>query len=208
MTTTTLPETARSVERLFSGDFGRAYTARNTAVDPRKPAFFHELFQRLGVRRVLEGGCNLGLNLGPACADESLEIWGVDIQKDAIRQASATLPNGQFVAGSLFDLPFKDAWFDLTFTCGVLIHVPPAGLLQAMAELHRTSGKYVLCAEYHDEAEVAVPWRGHDQALWRRNYGKLWQDTFPDLELVEQGYKGPEEGFDRITWTLFRKRTA
>gem|GEM_PF-4656887 len=28
---------------------------------------------------------------------------------------------------------------------------------------------------------------------------------FPRLEVVEEGYKGPEEGFDRITWHLFRK---
>jgi hypothetical protein len=74
-----------------------------------------------------------------------------------------------------------------------------------MDEIYRVSGRYVLCAEYHDETEVTVPWRGHEAALWRRNYGQLWQTRFADLQLVAQGYKGQDEGWDRITWQLFRK---
>lgn len=200
------PAAADSVERLFAGDFGAAYTDRNHTADPRKPAFFHELFLQAGARRVLECGANVGLNLTDAARDENLEVWGLDIQRLAVQRAAANMPSANFVVGSLFDLPFKDGWFDIAFTCGVLIHVPPAGLLQAMTEIHRVSGGHVLCAEYHDEQEVEVPYRGHSQALWRRNYGQMYLDAFPDLQLVAQGYKAPEEGFDRITWHLFRKR--
>ena len=115
-------------------------------------------------------------------------------------------PGGNFVTGSLFDLPFRDGLFDVAFTCGVLIHVPPAGIADAVREMHRVSRQYLLCAEYHDDAdEVAVPWRGQSAALFRRNYKKLFLSLFPDLVVVEEGYKGPEEGFDRITWHLFRK---
>lgn len=203
-----LPEAARTVENLFAGDFGKAYTERNDTVDPRKPAFFHDLFKRNGVARVLEGGCNLGLNLRDAAKDPAIEVWGLDIQRDALRQAAEAMPEAVFTPGSLFELPFRDAWFDLVFTCGVLIHVPPEGLPKAMAELYRVSKRYVMCAEYHDEHEVEVPYRGHTRALWRRNYAKVWQDTFADLDIVEQGFKGPDEGFDRITWTLLRKRNA
>lgn len=203
-----LPDAARSVEQLFAGEFGQAYTDRNHAVDPRKPAFFHELFRKHGIRRVLEGGCNVGLNLGDAARDPDLDVWGLDIQREALRRAALAMPEATFVQGSLFDLPFKDGWFDLAFTCGVLIHVPPEGLPQAMAELYRVSKRYVMCAEYHDEREVEVPYRGHTRALWRRNYAQTWLDAFPDLEIVDQGYKGPEEGWDRITWTLLRKRDA
>lgn len=203
---TEIPEAndPRHVERLFAGDFGAAYTARNQAVDPRKPAFFLDLFRRHGVQRVLECGSNLGLNLGDAIA-AGLDVWGIDIQRTAVQRAWAERGGGNFVVGSLFDLPFRDGWFDLAFTCGVLIHVPPSGLADAMAEMHRVSRRYLLCAEYHDDAEVAVPWRGQGSALWRRNYKALWLERFPGLTLVEEGYKSPEEGFDRITWQLFRK---
>lgn len=221
---------ARDVERLFGGDFGRDYTARNETVDPRKPQFFHALFRRHGIRRVLECGCNLGLNLsatidandandatngtnsdqgGAADAGNpgaAIDVWGIDIQRGAIERAWAERGGGNFVVGSIFELPFRDAWFDLAFTCGVLIHVPAAGLGDAMAEMVRVSRRFVLSAEYHDDAdEVAVPWRGQDAALWRRNYKKHWLTRFPDLRLVEEGYEGPERGFDRITWHLFEK---
>ncbi len=199
-------DAARRVERLFQGDFGVAYTDRNRDVDPRKPAFFHELFRLHGVRRVLECGCNLGLNLGPAVDDAELDVWGIDIQATAITRARVAMPAGTFVTGSLLEMPFRDGWFDLAFTCGVLIHVPPAGIQQVLAEIHRISRRFILCAEYHDDqSEVAVPWRGQKSALWRRNYGALWQETFPHLELVDHGYRGPGEGFDRITWHLFGK---
>lgn len=204
MTETPEANDPRHVERLFAGEFGAAYTARNQAVDPRKPAFFLDLFRRHGAERVLECGSNVGLNLGDAIA-AGLDVWGIDIQRGAIQRAWAERGGGNFVVGSLFELPFRDGWFDLAFTCGVLIHVPPSGLPDAMAEMYRVSRRYLLCAEYHDDAEVAVPWRGQASALWRRNYKALWLQRFPELTLVEEGYRSPEEGFDRITWQLFRK---
>jgi len=195
---------ARDVERLFEGDFGVEYTARNVAVDPRKPAFFRDLFERHGIRRALECGSNLGLNL-EACVAAGIDAWGIDIQRKAVERAWAERGGGNFVVGSILDLPFRDAWFDAAFTCGVLIHVPTAGLPAVMDEMFRVSRRYLLCAEYHDEVEVAVPWRGQPAALWRRNYRKLWLDRFPGLTVVEEGYKGQDEGFDRITWHLFQK---
>jgi spore coat polysaccharide biosynthesis protein SpsF len=196
---------ARTVERLFAGEFGAQYTDRNRSTDPRKPTFFHDLFRRHNVRRVLECGSNLGLNLTECTRDPDMEVWGLDIQRRAIREATAMQENGNFVVGSLFELPFRDNFFDLAFTCGVLIHVPPEGLANAVREMHRVSCKYLLCAEYHDEQEVAVPWRGHTNALFRRNYKNVFLDLFPHLEVVDEGYKSAEEGFDRITWQLFRK---
>lgn len=197
---------ARDVERLFAGEFGVAYTDRNTAVDPRKPAFFAELMARHGVGRVLECGCNLGLNLGDAIA-AGVDVWGIDIQRKAVETAWSTLRGGNFVVGSILELPFRDAWFDLAFTCGVLIHVPPAGLGSVMDEMVRVSRRYVMSAEYHDDQrEVVVPWRGQSAALWRRNYKQIWLERHPELSLVAEGYKSPEEGFDRITWHLFEKR--
>ncbi len=195
----------RRVERLFGSEFGVAYTDRNAEVDARKPQFFHDLFAKHGISRLLECGSNRGLNLGLCAADPAMEVWGVDIQRAALSLAAQAMPKGNFVYGSLFDLPFKDNWFDIAFTCGVLIHVPPEGLGAAMDEMYRVSRGWILCAEYHDEREVEVPYRGLSGALWRRNYGAMWQERFPGLTLVDQGYKAPEEGFDRITWQLLRK---
>lgn len=198
-------EDARAVERLFAGDFGAAYTDRNRAADPRKAEFFHGLFRKHGISRALECGSNIGLNLSACIEAGDVDVWGIDIQRTAIKQAWATWSGGNFVTGSILDLPFRDGFFDVAFTCGVLIHVPTDGLSKVMREMVRVSRKYIVCAEYHDDQEVAVPWRGQAAALWRRNYKKAWLDAHPELRLVEEGYKSPEEGFDRITWQLFAK---
>ena len=38
------------------------------------------------------------------------------------------------IQGVARDLPFRDDFFDLTFTCGVLIHQPKESLREVMAE--------------------------------------------------------------------------
>jgi len=53
---------------------------------------------------------------------------------------------------------------------------------------------------------VEVPYRGHERALFRRDYGNLFLDLFPhDLSLVRQGYLSPDDGWDRVTWWLFER---
>lgn len=196
---------ARDVEQLFAGDFGVAYTERNSAVNPKKPAFFHDLFRRHGIHRILECGSNIGLNLTDCLADPDMDVWGIDIQRHAIEQAWASRRGGNFVVGSIFDLPFRDGHFDIAFTSGVLIHVPTAGLGDVLREMYRVSKRWLMCVEYHDEQEVTVPWRGQAEALWRRNYRQVVLETLPDLIVVEEGYKTADEGFDRAHWHLFRK---
>jgi hypothetical protein len=70
----------------------------------------------------------------------------------------------------------------------------------------RASSRYVFCGEYYDRETVAVPYHGHERAMFRRDYGGLFLDLFPyELTLLRQGYLSPEEGWDRITWWLFER---
>jgi hypothetical protein len=88
----------------------------------------------------------------------------------------------------------------------VLIHQPEETLPKVMSEMVRVSKKYVFCGEYHDSETVEVHYRGHDGALFRRDYGKLFEEEFPtELSLVRQGYLSPEDGWDRVTWWLFER---
>jgi spore coat polysaccharide biosynthesis protein SpsF len=93
----------------------------------------------------------------------------------------------------------------MTFTMGVLIHQPENALPLVMAEVVRCSKKYVFCAEYFSETEVEVPYHEQHGALFKRNYGKLYEDLFPELVLVEQGFLSREEGWDDVTFWVFRR---
>ena len=75
---------------------------------------------------------------------------------------------------------------------GVLIHQPEETLDKVMSEMVRVSSRYVFCGEYYDTETVEVPYRGHDGALFRRDYGSLFLDLFPhELTLIRQGYLEP-----------------
>ena len=42
-------------------------------------------------------------------------------------------------------------------------------------------------------------------ALFKRDYGGMYGELFPELRLIDQGLLGPAEGWDDVTWWLFEK---
>jgi spore coat polysaccharide biosynthesis protein SpsF len=103
------------------------------------------------------------------------------------------------------ELPFRDRWFDLVFTMGVLIHQPEITLPLVMAEIVRCSRRNVLCGEYFAEQTTEVPYRNQSSALFKRNYGGIYQELFPELRLLCQGFFSRDEGWDDITYWAFEK---
>jgi len=196
-------ESAR-LERLWSGEFGDEYAARNADAWERRGPFWRELLGKVDVASVLEVGCNVGANL--YWLSELLEpsaVFGVDVNEEALARAREILPKANVVLASARELPFRDRWFDLVFTAGVLIHLPPAILPLAMGEIVRCSTRYVLCCEYFADELTEIPYRGETGALFKRDFGALYQELFPDLKLLEQGLLGRDEGWDDVTWWLF-----
>jgi pseudaminic acid biosynthesis-associated methylase len=199
---TPVPEATR-LERLWSGDFGDDYVDRNTDFAVRQ-GFWRELLATNPCRRVLEVGCNTGGNLQWIAQELApQDVYGVDVNLKALRQLRQTVPDTNAVWSAGRDLPFRDGWFDLVFTFGVLIHQPDDTLPLLMSEIVRTSRRYVLCGEYFAEAPVEVPYRGQQGALFKRDYGGIYQRLFPELRLLKQGFLGVDEGWDDITWWLF-----
>ena len=90
------------------------------------------------------------------------------------------------IKGSAFDLPFKDAYFDLVFTSGVLIHIHPSDLPVVMGEIHRVSRRYIWGYESYNDKLIPLDYRGNADALWKGDYAKLYTEQFPDLELMKQ----------------------
>lgn len=186
----------------WSGDFGKEYTDRNVQ-DPAVVAQrFREMLGDLRLGRILEVGCNRGHNL---VALEELYpdavIAGIEPNAYALGVARQSGKRFGVLQGDLFDLPFKDSFFDLVLTRGVLIHVALGDLPGALDEIWRVSRRYILCAEYFAEEETVIHYRGHDDLLWKRDFRKHYLERFPGLTVLRSGYSEP----DRVHWWVFEK---
>lgn len=196
---------ADRLEELWAGDFGDQYVDRNVEFDHRKP-FWDSVLAAHPCERVLEIGCNIGGNLRWIAEVIGAEgTYGVEINRKALRRLHAEVPDVNGIWNRARELPFRDGWFDLTFTMGVLIHQPEASLGTVMSEMVRSSRRWVLCAEYYGATTEEVPYRGQEGALFRRDYGQLFLDGFPELQLADRGFLGRDEGWDDLTWWLLEK---
>ncbi len=196
--------------REWSGAFGNAYTDRNVVDWRTRLPLFKEMLRDLTLPRVLEAGCNRGHNLlalrqllGPEA-----DVVGVEPNRHARTLARELNPELNVFAGDTYHLPFASSSFDLTLTWGVLIHVPLAQLPTALTELHRVSRRYVLTVEYFAQSETVIPYRGHDNLLWKRDFRQHFQSQFPELRLLRQGFWGKEHGADNVSWWLFDKASG
>ncbi len=202
----TFPESVR-LEKLWSGDFGNDYVTRNRTAGLSRQQFWEKLTSDLPeAKTILEVGCNIGGNLQwLSTYRKPQNIYGIDINLKALNELHKALPEVNAIWGPARELPFRDRWFDLVFTMGVLIHQPDSTLPLVMAEIVRCSRRYVLCGEYYAEQPTEVFYRGHSGALIKRDYGRLYQELFPELELRGQGFLGRDSGWDDITYWIFEK---
>jgi len=202
----------------WAGQFGQDYTDRNETslegmeIQSRKDigvtrADLNEHFLR-GIdqsARILEVGCNIGNQL--LCLQKMgfNNLWGVDVQDYALKLARGRSEGIRFTLASALDLPFGNDYFDLVFTSGVLIHIGPLEIAQAMAEIHRCSRRYIWGSEHYADEDTEIFYRGHWDLLWNRDFAQLYLDQFSDLSLVDEVrflYQGTD---DKNTMFLLEK---
>ena len=149
----------------------------------------------------LEVGCNAGWNLKALREiSPSMTLCGVDINESAVKEARDGA--GFTVWNQSAGEPFGRN-FDLVFTAGLLIYIPLEALDRVMGNIARASRRFVLAVEYADEKEVEVEYRGHTGKLWRRPYGKIYENM--DLKLIDTGLLDEESGFDSCTYWLLKR---
>jgi pseudaminic acid biosynthesis-associated methylase len=196
---------AARLEALWAGDFGDDYVDRNAAAGEGRRPFWAGLSERFGFSSALEIGCNLGANvrwlaelLGPE------NVAGIDVNERALEVLREHVPGVDVRVATARELPFADGSFDLVFTTGVLIHQPPSELPAVMDEIVRCARRYVLCGEYRADEVEEVPYRGQEGALFRADYGRLYQERFPQLQLLEEGFLSRADGpWDDVTYWMF-----
>jgi len=189
----------------WSGDFGIRYTIRNKIIPEKLVPFYKKALKDLEVERILEVGCNRGHNLKAISYCGQYDLYGIDINPYSILIARE-MKEINFANGNIFDILYKDNYFDLVMTVGVLIHIDPHDLKNAIKELLRVSNKYYLMMEYNYEFEEFEKIEYRDSVgLWRGNFKQLVLDNF-DVEIILEGETGKEEGFgDKRNYILFKQ---
>lgn len=200
--------------KAWRGAFGDSYIARNQATEERirqRVFAFAEILRHLAAASpasILEVGANVGLNLRALRRLTGAELFAVEPSGTARAAllADRVVPTENLRDATAAKLPFGDHSFDLVFTSTVLIHIPDEALEQSCREIFRVSRRYILSMEYFSPRPERVPYRGHDDLLFKRDYGSLWLDLFPGLTPLADGFFWRRTtGLDDVTWWLFRK---
>ena len=140
--------------------------------------------------RILEVGCNIGNQL--LCLQKMgfKSLYGLDLQEYAVELSKSRTKHINIIQGSAFDIPYKNGFFDLVFTSGLLIHIAPSDIRKVLAEIYRSSNKYIWGFEYFADVYTEVEYRGHKGLLWKTNFSKMYLEQFSDLHRVkEKRYK-------------------
>lgn len=201
---------ATDQEQFWAGQFGDEYSDRNIGqgwIAANTSLFAKVLERTRGVKSVIELGANIGLNL------RAIDTLVADADLSAVEinnYAAAELRKwGRCDVHETSILDFKpERQWDLALIKGVLIHINPDALPQVYDTLYASSGKYICIVEYFNPSPVALPYRGHEDRLFKRDFAGEVLDRFADLELVDYGFcyrRDPNFPQDDVTWFLLKK---
>jgi pseudaminic acid biosynthesis-associated methylase len=203
---------SNSQEMFWKDTLQKNYAADNSIFDSSLGVrAWNKMLNRISsdvILSYLECGSNIGRNIGllqetlPSATANIIEIAELPY-----RQCISNYKIDQSFLGSIRESNFEDQ-FDLVFTSGVLIHVNPDDLLISMEKMYLYSKRYILIAEYFNRTPVMINYRGEDDRLFKRDFGKLFLENF-SCKVIDYGFLWGHEfdlgGFDDITYWLFEK---
>jgi len=192
-----MQKTNRQLEK-WTGGFGQEYTERNrsslSAMEKLNKRYFGvtrtEMNRQFLGRfdrsmRILEVGCNIGNQLLCLQRMGFDNLYGIEPQDYAVEMAKKRAKGIQIIKGNIFDIPFKDGYFDLVFTSGVLIHISPKNIKKALKEIYRCSRKYIWGYEYYSEKYEEIPYRGEKNLLWKGNFVEIYKSLAPNIKIAK-----------------------
>jgi pseudaminic acid biosynthesis-associated methylase len=198
-------------EAFWAGRFGTEYISRNDSEEllASNLEFFARALKCAGrIGSCVEFGANIGMNLRALkLLYPSLQARGIEINHEAASQLTKFVGPENVFEGSIFDAP-TEPQADLALIKGVLIHINPEWLHAAYDKLHAASRRWVLLCEYYNPSPVSIPYRGHADRLFKRDFAGEMLDRFGNLALVDYGFsyrRDPAFPQDDITWFLMEK---
>jgi spore coat polysaccharide biosynthesis protein SpsF len=199
-------------EAFWAGEFGTEYIQRNQGdalLASNLDFFAKALSATRDVHSCIEFGANIGMNLKALkLLHPSQEQYGIEINAEAAQQLSTIIPAKHVYQTSILDFEPARLW-NLVLIKGVLIHMNPDVLKQVYDKLVASTDRYLLVAEYYNPSPVAIPYRGHTDRLFKRDFAGEIMERHPGMRLVDYGFayrRDPNFPQDDITWFLMEKR--
>ena len=140
----------------MDGKFSKEYTDRNalTLVElnemyMKKYGISRENLNNLFIGemnrniKILKAGSNVGNQLLLLQKMGFKNLYGIEINSYAIEFFKSRTKNINIIQGSAFDIPFKDKYFDLVFTAGLLIHIALHAINLVLHEIYRCTKGYI-----------------------------------------------------------------
>ena len=197
-------------ESFWAGEFGNEYTVRNDgpAVIAGNLAMFSKAMSgKVPPASVIEFGANRGLNLrAMAQLFPQAKFTALEINPNAIAELKM-LERVTPIHTSILDYKAEQQ-FDLVLIKGVLIHINPDELSAVYERLYKSTGRYLMVAEYYNPTPLALPYRGHEERLFKRDFAGEIMDKYPDLRLADYGFcyhRDPVFPLGDITWFVLEK---
>ena len=121
-----------------------------TVVDSPNEYIYRRMYKVIGRylhddSRLLEAGCGTGYMLSKL-QKKCQTCVGLDLNRKPIKIAKNIHKVNNLIRGDIFNLPFKNNSFDISWNDGVLEHFKPPKFMQACQEMARVSRKYVIIA--------------------------------------------------------------
>jgi pseudaminic acid biosynthesis-associated methylase len=199
-------------EAFWAGEFGNAYIDRNQgdALLASNLDFFSKALRATrGLQSCIEFGANIGMNLKAIqLLYPSIQASAIEINAEAAAQLSQVIEPAHVHHTSILEFEPRQT-YDLTLIKGVLIHINPNELPQVYDKLVASCGRYLMVAEYYNPAPVSIPYRGHTDRLFKRDFAGEIMERHPQLQLIDYGFayrRDPNFPQDDITWFLMEKR--
>lgn len=204
----------------WKGKFGDYYVDRNLPsyknLKDRRIFWNSILPKESEYYSILEIGANVGVNI-TAISDinhawsDSKTYYAIEPNEKAREFLKSFFEAPNFVLlrqdSHAGNIELKDNAADLVFTCGVLIHIHPDNIPDALKEMYRVSRKYIIISEYFSPEFREIKYRGEDNMLWAGDYGGIMLDKYPNnLKLVATHFHWKRTtGMDNLTTWVFQK---
>lgn len=179
------------------GEFGDSYMQRNNNIEKINDDYkketgitveqvFQKFFDKVDKNsKILELGCNIGLNLGMLQKMGFTNLCGVELNEKALVIAKKNNKNITFINSSIEDFE-SDETFDLVFTAGVLIHINPSILDSVIRKVTNLTHRYIFGFEYYSDNLVEIKYRNHQNTCWKQNFPLLFQKLSPSLQVIKE----------------------
>lgn len=193
------PMTVEGMDALYMGMYG----VSRTDIDREFVGFLDRDI------RVLEVGSNVGTQLSILQKMGFKNLYGIDVSPYAVELSKSKTKDINIILGNAFDIPFKDSFFDLVFTSGLLIHINPDDIYVVLDEIYRCSSRYIWGAEYFAERYTQIKYRKAKETsdlLWKADFPKLYCQLFKGLEVVNSKIFKYLANANRDIYFLLEKR--